>query len=488
MTKRKHQTDRSLGDAQELIHSIQKIMTQPLHLAYRPQTLAALVGQPYVQTALTNAIAYQQIAPAYLFNGSRGTGKTSTARIFAKSLNCLSDEAPTVTPCGTCQSCRSIEWSNSLDVTEIDAASHNGVDEARELAHMVNLAPVLGRYRIVILDKCHQLTTQSQNALLKCIEEPPSHVVFILCTTELHKVLPTIVSRCQRFEFRALATQVITSQLRQIADAEGIAIADVALKAIARLCEGGMRDALQLLAQASLLSGEVTASQIIELAGGVSEGDLLNLFDALANHNTFKLLQASRSLLDAGKAPRLILSTLLQSYRDLLILKAAPGKADLLTSPINRGHLRSLADQWSDETLQAGLAHLQTAENQLRYTANAQVWLEVCLLNLMPQRMPLSKGTSQAVSSHGKQTNGNGTSNLKEVWERVLVTAQPNARRLLEKATLVTLKENQAVVRVSPTDVSKFEAHADKISKLLQKAMRSNQPITLSFKAMTVVQ
>jgi DNA polymerase III subunit gamma/tau len=164
--------------------------TIALHQKYRPKTLAELVGQPYVQTALTNAINRMHIAPAYLFTGSRGTDKTSTARIFAKSLNCLSFDGSTDEPCGTCQSCRSIETSNSLDVSEIDAASNNGVDDARALIERSSLAPVQGRYRIFILDECHQLTAQSQNALLKCIEEPLPHVVFILCTTEVHKVLP----------------------------------------------------------------------------------------------------------------------------------------------------------------------------------------------------------------------------------------------------------------------------------------------------------
>lgn len=460
-------------------------MTQPLHLAYRPQTLAELVGQPYVQAALTNAIAYDQIAPAYLFNGSRGTGKTSTARIFAKSLNCLDSDKLTIASCGQCQSCRSIELSNSLDVTELDAASHNGVDDARELSRTVNLAPVLGRYRIVILDECHQLTTQSQNALLKCIEEPPNHVVFILCTTEIHKVLPTIASRCQRFEFRTLSTQIIATHLRQIARAEDITITDSALQAIARLSEGGMRDALQLLAQAGLLDGEVTASQIIEMSGGVSERELLKLFKALTNNHTFKLLQAARELIDAGKPPRLILSALLQSYRDLLILKAAPDEIDLLTSPIDPAQLQSIAAQWADETVQAGLASLQRAETQLRYTANAQVWLEVCLLNLMPQITI----TPEAVSANylkAEQHNGNRTPSSSAIWQRVLSSAQPNARKLLEQGTLITLCNNQAVVQVDSRYLSKFEANADKISKLLQKALNSKQVVTITFKAAVI--
>ncbi len=310
------------------------MMNTALHLAYRPQTLDDLVGQVYTQRTLRNAIALQRIAPAYLFTGPRGTGKTSTARIFAKSLNCLSQNQPALIPCGECQSCRSIEVSNSLDVTEIDAASHNGVDDARELTQRVNLAPVLGRYRIILLDEAQMLTSQAQNALLKCIEEPPHHVVFILCTTEAHKVLPTITSRCQRFEFRALSVKTIVNHLRSIADQEAIAIQDEALVAISRLCEGGLRDALQLLAQVRLLGDEVTASQVIEMAGGVTEADLLEVMDAIAKQDTFALLLAARKLIDGGKPPKLFLSSLLQVYRDLLIIQADVQQSTFLTSPV----------------------------------------------------------------------------------------------------------------------------------------------------------
>jgi len=272
--------------------------TIALHQKYRPKTLAELVGQPYVQTALTNAIDRMYVAPAYLFTGSRGTGKTSTARIFAKSLNCLSFDGPTDEPCGTCQSCRSIEASNSLDVSEIDAASNNGVDDARALIERSSFAPVIGRYRVFLLDESHMLTPQSQNALLKCIEEPPPHVLFILCTTEVHKVLPTIVSRCQVFHFRALSLQTSVlrtgfanaQHLQEIAEEEANvlcthcvnAVSADALMAIARFAEGGLRDALQLLGQVSLLGEAVTANHVIEMTGAVKATDLLTVLEALA--------------------------------------------------------------------------------------------------------------------------------------------------------------------------------------------------------------
>ncbi|MEX0268898.1 DNA polymerase III subunit gamma/tau [Leptolyngbyaceae cyanobacterium UHCC 1019] len=459
-------------------------MTTTLHLAYRPQTLKDLVGQPTIQQTLSNAITQQRIAPAYLFTGPRGTGKTSTARIFAKSLNCLSEEHPILQPCGHCQSCRSIEVSNSLDVTEIDAASHNGVDDARELTQRVHLSPVLGRYRIVIVDECHQLTNQAQNALLKCIEEPPNHVVFILCTTEAHKVLPTIASRCQRFEFRALAVRTIVAHLRWIADIEAISIQEQALLAIARLCDGGLRDALQLLAQVRLLSDEVTVSQVIELAGGIAEDDLLDFLQAISANDTFQLLQTARQLIDVGKSPKLILSSLLQTYRDLLIVQAAPNQRHLLTSSVSSNQLQAIAQEWSHETIQAGLAQLHTSEGQIRFSGNAQVWLEVCLLNLLPKQARKPVSPAPKLSS---QNNGNGRISPESLWQKVIDVAPGNAKRLLSRARMQSFNGNHAVFAVEERYLEKFEANAPQIARLIQKVASCSNSVSLEFKLVSLV-
>ncbi|MGG6270508.1 DNA polymerase III subunit gamma/tau [Leptolyngbya sp. AN03gr2] len=452
-------------------------MNTALHLAYRPQTLDDLVGQVYTQRTLRNAIALQRIAPAYLFTGPRGTGKTSTARIFAKSLNCLSDGQTTLTPCGECQSCRSIEVSNSLDVTEIDAASHNGVDDARELTQRVNFAPVLGRYRIILLDEAQMLTSQAQNALLKCIEEPPNHVVFILCTTEAHRVLPTITSRCQRFEFRALSVKTIVKHLRSIANQEAIRVQDEALVAIARLCEGGLRDALQLLSQARLLDDEVTASQIIEMAGGVTEADLLQMINALSHHDTFALLQTARHLIDSGKSPKLILSSLLQVYRDILIVQADVQQSTLLTSSISRKHLAAIANRWSHTQIQAALAQLQTSEGQLRFSPNAQIWLEVCLLNLIPTGSAPIPSLSQK-----SQHNGNGENAVARIWQTVIENASDNAKSLLRNAQLQSFDGHHAVLTVDANALGKFEANQSKIAQMIQRSAKTKQAITVTFR------
>jgi DNA polymerase-3 subunit gamma/tau len=473
--------------------------TNALHQKYRPKILAELVGQPYVQTALTNAINRMHIAPAYLFTGSRGTGKTSTARIFAKSLNCLSFDGPTDEPCGTCQSCRSIETSNSLDVSEIDAASNNGVDDARALIERSSLAPVQGRSRIFILDEAHQLTTQSQNALLKCIEEPPPHVVFILCTTEVHKVLPTIVSRCQVFHFRALSLHTISQHLQDVAEAEAIAVGNDALMAIARFAEGGLRDALQLLGQVSLLEEAVTANHVIEMTGGVTATDLLTVLEAIATNDTFQLLQSARTLVDSGKTPKLILSSLLQTYRDLLILKAAPQATDLLTSPTNHSQLKAILTHWDFDALTQSLVQLQKAESYLRNTTNAAVWLETCLLNLMPvlRSTPFSSpDTKQAVSKNGhsrkaiSETASTITAyqptDLAALWQKVVASAKPGTQKLLTQARLTKLQGTKAILEVAPASFEKFEANQQAIARMLQRVTHSPKPLTVLIRTLTV--
>ncbi len=464
--------------------------TVALHQKYRPQTIAELVEQPYIKTALTNAVKYLQIAPAYLFTGSRGTGKTSTARIFAKSLNCLNTKKPTDQPCGICQSCRSIETSNSLDVSEIDAASNNGVDDARALIERSTLAPVAGRYRIFILDECHCLTGNAFNALLKCIEEPPPHVVFILCTTELHKVLPTIVSRCQVFNFRTLSIQAIVQHLGIVADAESISIDEEALTAIARLSDGGLRDALQLLGQVSLLDEDITANHVMEIAGGVTETELMSILQAISTNNTFNLLQVARLLVDSGKTPKLILSNLLQTYRDLLIIKSAPKEQSLLTGCVSYAQLKVLANHWNFETLNLSLAELQKAENYLRYTVNAAVWLEVCLLNLIPSLLPVSATktlTVKPVNDKGHDSKllpavAANTANLAQIWLSVMDTAKPSNQKLLAHANLVKLQGDKAILEVTPAYLNKFESSKEAIAKMLQRATQSQQPMTVLIK------
>lgn len=443
--------------------------TLPLHLKYRPQTLEFLVGQPDVQTTLSNAVKRNRIPPAILLIGPKGTGKTSTARIFAKSINCLSDR-PTLNPCGKCESCRSIESSISLDVTEMDAASHGGVDDARELIQRIQIAPVKGAYRVVILDEAQMLTREAQNALLKTFEEPPSHVVFILCTTDPHKILPTIVSRCLTLTFRSLAIDTVCNHLKHIADQEAIAITSDAIRAIARICDGGMRDALQTLGKASLSEQEVTAQDILQMMGGITSRELVTLIKAIAQKDAITLLTSSQALLDNGKEPNLILNGLLQTYRDLLLLKTTNAPAALLTSPVEPAKLRKITDVWSVERLTQDLDQLYKREGQLGRTNNPRLWLEVALMNLIagfavPE--PQSTSAHQSISPT-------------EVWQQVKGKAKPESQPLLDQAVLVEVSPTKAVLRVSHKSRTWMEAKAEKLGSLIASVIGAPAPVAVT--------
>lgn len=464
-------------------------MHAALSQKYRPRQLAELAGQEYIQRTLSNAIKSSKIAPAYLLAGERGTGKTSTARIFAKSLNCTATDKPTVTPCGKCQSCRSIEKGSSLDVAEIDAASHNGVEDARALIERAHFAPIMSRYRVFVLDEVHCLSSQAFNALLKCIEEPPANVVFILCTTEQHKVLATISSRCQVFHFRVLSINAIVKQLTMIAEKESIAIASEAKVAIARAAGGGLRDALQLLDQLSLLEEEITSSHVFELSGRISESDLVTILKSIRIGDTLKLLQLSRELIDSGKTPKLLLMSLLACYRDLLLVPNVSDSLHLLTSGISHSTLLEIAATWDYSAISAGLEQLRASEWQLTKSVQPSLWLEVCLLGLV--QGTTDKGN--AANGNGKigYSNGHGSSRSSQsqkleqqgqataIWEKVLSKTSENNRVLLSVASLVELKGRKAVLAVPAKYLDKFNRNAAKVQKMLFVATGVNYQLSI---------
>lgn len=357
----------------------------PLHHKYRPQTFSQLVGQTAIATTLSNALLQNRIAPAYLFTGARGTGKTSSARIFAKSLNCLSVNAPTDNPCGICQTCIEITKGNALDVIEIDAASNTGVDSIRELIERAQFAPVQCRYKAYLIDEVHMLSNAAFNSLLKTLEEPPERVVFILATTDPQRVLPTIISRCQRFDFRRIPIDDMTRHLKLIAEKEQISIADDAIYLIAQISQGGLRDAESLLDQLSLLSGDITTERVWDLVGAVPERDLMALVEAIAQNHPESVLDTTRRLMDRGREPLIVLQNLASFYRDLLIAKTAPARGDLvaLTSSTWK-QLCDFANTLSIETILSGQKHLKESETQLKNSTQPRLWLEVTLMGLLP--------------------------------------------------------------------------------------------------------
>lgn len=358
---------------------------EPLHHKYRPQTFAELVGQEAIAQTLTSAILQERIAPAYLFTGPRGTGKTSSARIFAKSLNCISTGVPTPTPCGKCNVCQEIARGSTLDVIEIDAASNTGVDNIRDLIERAQFSPVQCRYKVYVIDEVHMLSTQAFNALLKTLEEPPDRVVFVLATTDPQRVLPTIISRCQKFDFRRIPLDSMTTHLHKIAKLENINIASDAVQMVAQLAQGGLRDAESLLDQLSLFSGEITVEKVWDLVGAVPENDLMELLQAIDNDDPTALIDMTRHLMDRGREPLIVLQSLASFYRDLLIAQAAPKRSDLVALTAGTWEkLCTFARNWDAELILAGQKHLQTHEVQIKNTTQPRLWLEVTLLGLLP--------------------------------------------------------------------------------------------------------
>jgi len=358
----------------------------PLYRKYRPQSFGELVGQDSIVKTLSNAMALGKVAHAYLFTGPRGTGKTSTARIFAKSLNCV--EGPTVTPCGKCPSCIDITNSNSVDVIEIDAASNRKVEDARNLLEKVQFVPVSGKYKIYIIDEVHMLTTEAFNTLLKTLEEPPKNLVFILATTEAHKVLNTIISRCQRFDFRRVPQELIIGNLKVISEKENIKIKDKALSLIAKKAFGGMRDALGLLDQSSVLSNqgkEISEEDILSLLGSLSEDMLFDLTESLAKKDASLLIELIDKVIQSCE-PVNVIRELINYFRNLLIIKTSDDleKTKLLVD-VTENILQAIkvqAEQFEvNETVQI-IEKLSEYEKIIKNTSQQHLWLEVALISI----------------------------------------------------------------------------------------------------------
>jgi DNA polymerase-3 subunit gamma/tau len=304
-------------------------MYQVLARKWRPQTFDQLIGQQHVGKTLANAIQTDRLAHAYIFAGLRGTGKTSAARILAKCLNC--ETGPTVTPCGTCAPCTEIAASQAIDVMEIDAASRTKVEQTRELLELVSYAPARDRYKILIIDEAHMLSKASFNALLKTLEEPPPNVLFVLATTELQKILPTILSRCQVFDFHRVGPKDIATHLRRLCGEEGIEISDASLERIARAGEGSVRDALSVLERVVAFCGEQAADEdVLRVLGAVRTETLVGMVRAIASREAAEMLGVLDTLVDEGHDLVHFWGELLGALRDLMLLRAAPGQQDLL--------------------------------------------------------------------------------------------------------------------------------------------------------------
>ena len=366
---------------------------QALYRRYRPQTPAELIGQDHVVRALTGSIREGRLHHAFLFCGPRGTGKTSTARILAKMVNCV--KAPTAEPCGECEQCVAIREGTHVDVVEIDAASHGGVDDARDLREKAPTAPMIGREKVYIIDEAQRLSREAFDALLKLFEEPPPGVRFVLATTEPHKMPATIVGRCQRFDFRRLTMDDLAAHLVTIAALEDISLEPAAAQAIARHAEGSARDALSLLDQATVLSDrEVDLGTIRTLLGTPREEVQFALADIVAIGDVRGAFEVVDRLVQDGQDLRNVTGEALGHLRNLLLVKSAPGQEDLLDIPAD-GYdaLRVQAEKFSGSELARVLSLLLAAQNDMRWTTSPRLSLELALVRAcVPEADPTPSG------------------------------------------------------------------------------------------------
>ena len=349
---------------------------------WRPQTFDDIVEQEHVTRTLKNAIQLGRVAHAYLFSGTRGVGKTTMARLLAKALNC--EQGPTVEPCNTCQSCQEITHGSYLDIIEIDGASNRGIDEIRDLREQLRYLPSGGRYKIYIIDEVHMLTKEAFNALLKTLEEPPPHVVFVFATTELEKIPPTIISRCQRFEFKRVSLAGISEQLAAITQSEGITISPSSLTHIARAAEGSLRDGQSLLDQVIAFCGaEIQDDDVRQLLGHVGSESLVTCLEALFKQDAEAALRTVGQLQMEGYEAGGIMRALLEGLRHLMVLKTVPEPEHLIplaTSDMTA--LRRVADAVSTEEIYGQFHTLSIAEGSLRYAGNAMLILEMALVRM----------------------------------------------------------------------------------------------------------
>lgn len=442
-----------------------------LYRQWRPQDFDALVGQKAVKTTLKNALASGKIAHAYLFSGPRGTGKTSMARILAKALNC--EQGPTAEPCGQCGNCQRIVQGTSLDVIEIDAASNTSVDNIRDLREQVAFTPAESRYKVYIIDEVHMLSTGAFNALLKTLEEPPAHAVFILATTDPQKVPATIQSRCQRFEFHRVSVDEIAEHLAMVAAGSGIEADADALRLIAIQAEGGMRDALSLLDQCGVMAKRVTVATVREVLGIVGREALHELTGAIGRRQLPQALATLNLLLEQGKDVKQVLTELIEYLRALVLYLAVPDYEEIYLTDTKEA-LAELAPLFGRDRLLAAEERLHSAIQELRGSMRPRITAELCLLDLCR----VEGSTLAALSARIEQLERQLAGGVMPVYQQAPVNAQPAQQTIVQEYAAPAAQ--QPIAQQAPAAEQVQAAKAAPVKKPAAKAQLQPAADTLA--------
>lgn len=440
---------------------------QALYRTWRPQRFEDVVGQEMITKTLRNAVMTNQTSHAYLFTGPRGTGKTSTAKIFAKAINCHHQENGE--PCNECEICKAITNGSLNDVLEIDAASNNGVEEIRDIRDKVKYAPTQADYKVYIIDEVHMLSTGAFNALLKTLEEPPANVVFILATTEPHKIPATIISRTQRFDFKRITSATILKRMEYILNQKDIQYEDAALKVIAKAAEGGMRDALSILDQViSFGENNVTLENALLVTGSVTKMDLLNYLQAVVDQKTPEALEMIHKLVQDGKDASRIVEDLVEYCRDLLLYQQSPAMLEETELGMLDEDFKKFAQEIEPETVYQMINILNEQQENMRYTSHPTVYLEVLTVKLsqLKNQPQVSQANSQPAISADQAQIDRLMNRIQQLQDQInsLQQTQPQAAR----------PARRQVVSTNQTKVKEVKVNYEKINEVLGNATRAD--------------